>query len=91
MILLIKEALHNVVKHSEAKLCTIEVNQNREGLQLVVRDDGQGFDMEHKSNGYGLKSMTQRARKMNAVVTINSKLNKGTEVSISMPSHPNGL
>ena len=91
MILLIKEALHNVVKHSSAKNCSVEVNQDMQALELVVQDDGQGFDQENESDGYGLKSMSQRARKMNANVSINSALNKGTEVSIKIPTHPNGL
>ena len=91
LILLIKEALHNVVKHSDAKNCHIEISQSGQYLEFVVRDDGRGFITENKSNGYGLKSMRQRARKMKANVTINSAINMGTKILIQIPTHPNGL
>ena len=91
LILLVKETLHNVLKHSNAKNCDVSINQKSGIVQLSIVDNGQGFDLENYKAGYGLKSMKARARKMNGKIETKSEIEKGTQINISFPTHPNGL
>jgi len=91
LILLIKEALHNVVKHAKAKKCTININQSSLALYFNINDDGMGFDLNSYEAGYGLKSMKERARKMDGKVDVKSEIMQGTQINVTIPTHPNGL
>ena len=91
IVLLLKEAFHNIVKHAEAKKCIVEIKQVDLTLEIVIQDDGVGFDLNSYKAGYGIKSMTERARKMNGKVTIESNKTEGTQIMVLMPTHPNGL
>ena len=57
------------------------------GLQLVVADDGRGFDVvaAMKTSGLGLLSMQERLRLVNGDVTIESRPGSGTRVCASVP------
>ena len=57
------------------------------GLRLPVRDSGQGFDMaDHRERpGLGLISMQERARLVDASITIKSELGEGTMVTVVAP------
>lgn len=91
LVLLIKEALHNILKHSKANVCTIEISQSSNVLKFIILDDGVGFDIDSYSSGYGLKSMKERARKMSGQVEFQSSKENGTRTIVSIPTHPNGL
>lgn len=90
LILLIKEALHNVIKHSKATTCKITIDQQSNNLRIHIKDDGIGFDLSAFEAGYGLKSIEERARKINGTFTINSSSNIGTSILILLPYPPNG-
>jgi len=59
LLLVMKEALHNVVKHSEATKVTIEFSQEKDSLQMTVSDNGKGIQ-EGNAFGNGLQNMTER-------------------------------
>ena len=55
LLLLFKELIHNVARHSRATAVRIELTIDQTGIALVVADDGVGFDPEQSSAGTGLK------------------------------------
>ncbi len=62
VFLTIKESLHNIVKHANAREARIEFRINS-GLFVSIRDDGKGFDISHHGKdiaGNGLKNMQKR-------------------------------
>ncbi|MEM9545458.1 MAG: triple tyrosine motif-containing protein [Bacteroidota bacterium] len=91
LILLLKEAFHNTVKHAEAQQCTITIHASNDALHFNVNDDGVGFDQSTYDPGYGIKSMNERARKMEGKINITSTKGEGTQIDIMVPTHPNGL
>jgi len=91
LVLLLKEAFHNIVKHAEAKVCRVQIDQKNTKLIVIIRDDGRGFDTSDYKPGYGIKSIRERARKMNGKLTIESTLEDGTILTVFMPTHPDGL
>jgi signal transduction histidine kinase/ligand-binding sensor domain-containing protein len=84
IFLAFKEALHNVVKHSGATEVIIFLNLDTSGFNLVVRDNGKGFDpaavAERRGRGNGLKNMRQRLEKLGGRCEIHSAPGSGTEI-----------
>lgn len=91
LILSMKEAFHNIVKHADAKTCIVQISQSNAVLYFSINDDGKGFDLDSYSAGYGLRSIKERARKMNGTIKISSTKNEGTQITLIIPTYPNGL
>lgn len=77
-----REALTNAVKHARASGINVELKFERESVRLSVKDDGCGFDAQHRSLksdwGFGLISMRERAEQIGARLDIQSSTDKGT-------------
>jgi PAS domain S-box-containing protein len=82
-----QEALHNVVKHANAKTAEIRLLLKQDVVELAVEDDGAGFDPALVSGTkLGLIAMRQRAERLGGTVEIQSKPGDGTRVLVSMPA-----
>ncbi len=81
---IVKEAVHNSVKHSRAKNIRIFMEYNPSHSVVRIEDDGKGFDVIKTSPGIGLKIMKYRAEMLGAFFEISSHKNKGTTVNISI-------
>ena len=84
MAMCLKEAVNNIVKHSKANYCLISITQSNNEVQLVVYDDGVGFDTELLQAGNGLVGMHERLEFINGTLEINQK-NVGTELIVHVP------
>jgi signal transduction histidine kinase len=58
---IVQEALSNAVKHAHADGVTLRVGQHPDRVEVVVQDDGRGFDPEGVGDGFGLTGMRERA------------------------------
>lgn len=79
---IVREAVFNAAKHAEAQNIHIECRSKAGLLELMVRDDGKGFDTSLRYKGLGLHTMRYRAKAIGAVLKITSEAGKGTQVSI---------
>jgi signal transduction histidine kinase len=84
---IIQEGLQNIAKHSQATAASITLQGFSGGINLLIRDDGIGFDPAEakKKAGIGLSSMRERVRLVNGSIAIESKPGKGTEIKILIP------
>lgn len=80
--LIVKEALHNVVKHSGAKKVEF-IFQSTKNIELIIHDNGCGINTENASNGNGLKNIRNRVEKMNGKVDFSN--DKGTKIVVHIP------
>lgn len=89
IFLICKEVLHNTVKYADARSVTITVESTSRALELVIEDDGKGFDPENTDsyNGNGLPNMRVRAEAIGAVFTVDSSPGSGTRARITVPQH----
>jgi signal transduction histidine kinase len=79
-----QEALLNVVKHSAAGICSVEIDLNG-GLSLAIADDGLGVpDAPH--GGVGLASMRERAAELGGSCTVKCANGGGTIVTARLPT-----
>ncbi|MGB8346351.1 MAG: sensor histidine kinase [Ktedonobacteraceae bacterium] len=83
-----QEALHNIVKHARATSVVLQLARQADTLLLVVRDDGCGFDPDASFPGHlGLRSMRERAAKVDASFAIESAPGQGVciEARVAFP------
>ncbi len=79
-----QEALNNALKHADATAVTVQLTQEADGLvQLVVADNGRGFDLAAalEAGGMGLANMRQRAESRGGTVAIDSSPDQGTIIT----------
>lgn len=80
----LKEATTNVVRHSNASLCEIIIQESNESTSIVIQDNGIGFDQQSTSHlTHGVSGMKERLEFMNGKLTIDS--NNGTKINIAIP------
>jgi signal transduction histidine kinase len=84
LYLIFKEAVNNLAKYSQAKNAVIRITTDAHKIELLVRDDGEGFDLSNTKTGNGLQNMQQRAKASGAEVIITSKPGEGTTVKLEM-------
>lgn len=84
---LIQEAVHNALKHAQAKTIQVKVEIQPEQIYVLVKDDGVGFDVNvKKSDSYGMIGMKERVGILDGLFTVHSKLGVGTVISIKIPT-----
>ena len=80
--LVLKEALNNAFKSSKAKSITLNIESHKEGISIVLVDDGVGFDTTANYKGNGLKNIRQDAIDGFMDIEIYSEIGVGTRISV---------
>lgn len=75
-----QEALNNVAKHAQAQHLDVAFGVQGQHLQLLVADDGCGFDVTQVGRGIGLNSMRERAEQQGMSLEIISAPGEGTRL-----------
>lgn len=86
-----QEALRNIHKHAGSADAELSLVRTAAGVELTVRDHGQGFDRHHPGwhPGLGLASMEERARLLGGRLQVESRVGSGTTIRVWLPeSHP---
>tara|TARA_R110000868_G_scaffold368227_1_gene631195 strand:- start:20876 stop:23758 length:2883 start_codon:yes stop_codon:yes gene_type:complete len=84
LFLLIKEALNNIAKHSNATIATLDFKIIESNLLVIIKDNGKGFEEGSFVSGRGLGTMKHRAEELGAILTFESKEEGGTEILVSI-------
>ncbi len=90
---IVQEALNNVARHSHASEAWVTLEAQGDELEIQVRDNGSGFDMQRANArsprlGLGLLSMRERAEHLNGTLSVQSSPQKGTAVTARVPLKP---
>jgi signal transduction histidine kinase len=84
VFLVVKEALHNIIKHAETKSVSMIIQLKNNHLELTIIDNGKGLIKENKF-GNGLKSMVKRMNKIGGNCEIINTPNKGVQIILTIP------
>jgi signal transduction histidine kinase len=82
----LQEALNNIAKHSKALMVLLSLRKAKQNIELVIRDSGQGFDLEEAysrkgtTKGLGLDSMKERIELSGGAFSIESSKGSGTVI-----------
>jgi len=87
VFLIVKEALHNVVKHSGATQLGLELTAEGPALRLCIEDNGRASTWPQMAVGGhdGLGNMRRRAQALGGILEIQSKPGAGTRLVLNVP------
>lgn len=88
LYLIIKEALHNAMRHSDAGEVNVRFSLDGRRLYCSIQDNGKGFNTEKTYFGAGLGSMKMRMIGMKGQLNIQSSPGNGCHIQFSMPVLP---
>lgn len=81
-----QEALHNVVKHANAKSVDLRLTLEDGSLTMVISDDGVGFDPSAPHLGHlGLQSMRERIAALRGTIDVQSAPCRGARLAVRIP------
>ena len=80
-----QECLSNAARHAGASRVLIEVAQRNGELRVRVTDDGDGFQPDRDSPGFGLRGMRERVDLLSGELEIDSQPGSGTQVTALLP------
>ena len=83
----LQEALNNAVKYSRCSRIQVTLGGKGDQIELTIRDDGIGFDLETamRSEGLGLVTMQERIALINGTFHLDSKYGGGTSIRVFVP------
>jgi signal transduction histidine kinase len=82
---ILQEVITNIVKHANATRTNINITLHDDYLNIIVEDNGIGYDTNSKSQGIGLRNITSRISSLIGTLDIDSIEGKGTTVNINFP------
>ncbi len=82
ILLIVKEATNNIAKYAQAKNAHISLVKKGKKVNLIIKDDGIGFDPLSAKMGNGINNMRQRAQDINGHLNIESSIKKGTTLTL---------
>ena len=83
-----QEVLSNIIKHSNAKACKIELKKTKDAVLLRIEDNGNGFDFSEEFNklgSLGLKTLKGRVQQLNGTLVFDTQKGEGTMVKFTFP------
>jgi NarL family two-component system sensor histidine kinase LiaS len=81
---IVQEALSNVARHSQAHSAEINLIYTGHDVTCTIRDDGIGFDPDSARDGFGLRSMQERANALGCTLEVESVAGEGTRLSFTV-------
>ena len=86
LLMILTELVNNAVKHSGCNTITIDFSKQHSYLQLIVKDNGKGFDTSIAGfQRHGLYNISQRVKEMRGTIHSNNGVNNGSYTTISLP------
>jgi signal transduction histidine kinase len=83
---ILQEALQNIEKYANAKnVYLIMTLKDSNEINIIISDDGIGFETNKKSTGIGIKNMKARMAELNGKINIQSELHHGTKINLTIP------
>jgi signal transduction histidine kinase len=86
IFLIVKETLTNILRHAGAREVTLQIRAAPQRLEIVIADDGKGFDADAAANSKrnGLGNMKRRAEAVGGQLTLASAPGKGTRIEFAV-------
>ena len=76
--MIFKECINNILKHSDCSAMKVLVNKLNTQLEIIISDNGKGFDVHAPHTRNGLKNMQKRATEINGTIQVTTQPANGT-------------
>ncbi len=83
---IVQEQLKNILKHSQGKLIDISLRVVQDNVQLIIQDDGVGFDSKQTHQGIGLSNIHERTRFYEGHIDIQTSPGNGCKLEVTIPN-----
>ena len=81
-----QESVQNALKHANASTICVELQYERAGFRMIIRDNGKGLKDAPRSGHYGMRGMVERSAAIKAQLLIDSAPNQGTRIELILPA-----
>lgn len=82
---MVQEMVGNALKHAQASELTIQLTRSDASLNVMVEDNGSGFDTAAAREGLGMGNLRSRAVEFNGSLTVDSRPGRGTSITVEIP------
>ncbi|HMI61529.1 MAG TPA: response regulator [Puia sp.] len=82
---IVQVQVNNIIRHARAKKATIQLKRTPEQLEMIIQDDGVGFDTKKKTSGIGIRNIRNRVGFYNGTITILSAPGQGCTLTVTVP------
>lgn len=82
LYLIFKEAINNAAKHSNTRSISVHIRQRGQQVELLISDDGKGFDLNREYTGNGMSTLKKRAEEIDGMLDMRSRKGEGTVVNL---------
>jgi signal transduction histidine kinase len=82
---IVQELITNVIKHAEATETTIQFSEDGNTLNIMVEDNGKGFDINNVTFGLGLTNIEKRIENINGNIVFDTTPGNGSTVILNIP------
>ncbi|MEO6133462.1 MAG: histidine kinase [Saprospiraceae bacterium] len=82
---IVQELLYNCIKHAHAKEILIQLIRNEEDLEIMVEDDGKGYEPTEVRKGMGTENVSARVNFLKGEISVYSVIGTGTTTTITIP------
>ena len=84
---IVQELVNNTIKHAQASKISIQVNRFTDVVNILVEDNGKGFDLNEvaQKRTAGITNLEARTHELDGTFLLDTKLGRGTIVSIDFP------
>lgn len=83
---IVQEQTNNILKYADASTATIIVKETDAILHVLIKDDGQGCDLNTKRKGIGISNIINRVKSFNGEIVVESTFGEGFSLKISFPT-----
>ncbi|CAL2080344.1 putative Two-component system-sensor histidine kinase [Tenacibaculum sp. 190524A02b] len=83
--MIVQELVTNIRKHARTNSCSVSLTMHDAYLNVLVEDEGVGFDVSKDKKGIGLENVNSRVLKLKGAIEVDTVLNKGTTININIP------
>ncbi len=85
LLLIVKEAMNNIAKYSDAKNCVISFTKESSALHMIIKDDGNGFNQKIITIGNGLQNIENRCKQLGGNFSIDTGPGLGVCITCRLP------
>lgn len=82
---IVQELLHNSIKHANASEILVQLSEDNGDLNILIEDDGRGFDLNKIKEGMGTQNIRSRINYLKADINTQSQPGEGTSTMIIFP------
>jgi signal transduction histidine kinase len=82
---IVQESLTNMSKYAAMTHATIQISQADQSINLLISDNGRGFDLHKNTTGFGLQGMQERVMLLAGQIEITTAPDQGCQITVMLP------